>query len=499
MPTTFYEIRDTAGRLVAIHERRDESGGKTMQWRKPDGTLGLNGTPTTDLPLYGAEKLAGWLELTPRVVVVEGEKAAGALTARSIPAVGTVCGAAVTPAATTLAALSGRAVVLWPDNDAPGEKHMAGIATALAGVAASVWRATWPDAPPKGDAADYCDTDGDPFDVIDAAEIVKPPSPFIVPMTAFLAEEDVPSLDVVPGIVPADGLLLWVGRKESFKSMTAQTLHGACATGATWMDLDVLPMRSVYVSNEKRRRSVRERFRSIIGDAQIVHEIGIVHRAGLVLDASTDRWKRLVDEVDAMNERVLVTLDTLASLSPPGFKENSPEGMSTVLSAVRMLLNLPTPATVNLLHHPAWADQAGKEMRGRGHSSLEGEHDGLLSFDRPDRERDEAVIHVRPKDGDYQLILIAWDRDTMRIVRRDGVGMPLTIDTAVAIVGGMDGAVTVERVRQALGSDPDTGKPRYSDDRVRTVLNDAVTAGRLTATGGRGGTPRAYMVTEETP
>jgi AAA domain len=323
---------------------------------------------------------------------------------------------------------------------------------------------------------------------------IRPPTTLIVPMATFLAEDDVPSLDVVPGVIPADGLLLWVGRKESFKSMTAQTLHVACATGTPWLGHDVLPMRSVYVSNEKRRRSVRERFRSIIGRGELRHEIGIVHRTGLVLDATSDRWRRFVDEIDVMNERVLVTLDTLTSLSPVGFKENTPEGMNGVLAALRMLTGLPAPATVNLLHHPAWADLAGKEMRGRGHSSLEGEHDGLLSFDRADREKDEAVIHVRPKDGDYQLILIAWDRDTMRIVRRDVMGMPLTIETAVALVSGLGGVVTVDRVRQALGVDTATGRPRFSDDRVRTVLNDAVAAVRLTATGGRGGSQRTYAV-----
>ena len=165
--------------------------------------------------------------------------------------------------------------------------------------------------------------------------------------------------------------------------------------------------------------------------------------------------------------------------------------MGRALAAIRMLTNLATPATVALLHHPAWADAAGKEMRGRGHSSLEGEHDGLLSFDRPDRELDEGVIHVRPKDGDYRLIMFAWDRDSMRVVRRDVVGLPLTVDTVASIVSAMDGA-TVEQVRSQLGTDPQTDKPRFGDDRVRDVLNDAVAAGRLERTGGSGGKPAVY-------
>ena len=330
-------------------------------------------------------------------------------------------------------------------------------------------------------------------DIADAPE----PPPLIVDICDFLAEPDEPTLDVVPGIIAADGFFLWVGRKESFESMTAQTLHAACATGGTWLGLPVMGLRSVYVSNEKRRRSVRERFRTILGGSPIANRLGIIHRAGLLIDPDNDRWRRFVDEVDSYHERTLVTLDTLTSLSPPGFKENASEDMGRALAGIRMLTSLPIPATVNLLHHPAWADQAGKEMRGRGHSSLEGEHDGLLSFSRPDREKDEAVIHCRPKDGDYRLILVDWDRDSMRIVERDIVGQPLTTTTAVAIVESLGGSATVKQVRTALGINPATGHHRFSEDRVRAVMNTAASASLLAASAGSGRAERIYTVVTE--
>lgn len=68
---------------------------------------------------------------------------------------GTVCEASATPGAEALKVPEGRRVVLWPDNDEAGRKHMDRIAAALQGVASEVRIHRWPDAPEKGDAADH--------------------------------------------------------------------------------------------------------------------------------------------------------------------------------------------------------------------------------------------------------------------------------------------------------------------------------------------------------
>lgn len=154
-----YEIRDVSGAVVAIHWRTEEAGKKSFSWMRPGGLLGLDGQKTVDLPLYGINELAAHPD--DRVVITEGEKARDFLANAGILAVGTVCGAAVTPSVTTLRALEGRDVVLWPDADEAGRKHMAAIAEQLRGVAGSVRIVDWPTAPPKGDAADFVDLHGD--------------------------------------------------------------------------------------------------------------------------------------------------------------------------------------------------------------------------------------------------------------------------------------------------------------------------------------------------
>jgi len=153
MPTTFYEVRSRDGVLAAIHKRRDRpDGGKDVLWLRPGGAVGLDGIPTSELPLFGIERIGGD-DATP-IVIVEGEKAAIALQGLGIPAVGTVTGAAGTPSASVLADLAGRAVLLWPDNDEPGREHMRRIAALLEPLAPVGW-IEWPGAPLKGDAADF--------------------------------------------------------------------------------------------------------------------------------------------------------------------------------------------------------------------------------------------------------------------------------------------------------------------------------------------------------
>jgi putative DNA primase/helicase len=151
---TVYLVRDAAGCPVAEHVRQERAGGgKRFLWRR-DGAPGLRGIRASELPLYGAERVAG-CDLSRPVFVAEGEKAAACLHGIGAQAVGTVTGASGTPGAGPLEVLRGREVVLWPDADAAGARHMERIATALAGVAPAVRTLSPQGLPEGGDAADW--------------------------------------------------------------------------------------------------------------------------------------------------------------------------------------------------------------------------------------------------------------------------------------------------------------------------------------------------------
>jgi len=124
-----YELRDLDGTYVGTHLRQEDADGNKLgvPW------VGLNGRKLTDLPLYGSEFLRAQLEYDPDTVIYlcEGEKAWEALRDQGVFALATVCGAGHTPSDEVLSCLVGCDVVLDPDNDEAGRKHMQRIGLRL--------------------------------------------------------------------------------------------------------------------------------------------------------------------------------------------------------------------------------------------------------------------------------------------------------------------------------------------------------------------------------
>jgi putative DNA primase/helicase len=184
-----YVIRTLEGEPAAIHERVDTASGKRLTWRQPDGTSGLNGTPTADLPLFGSERLAGW-DVSRPVLIVEGEKAALALLRSGFRALGTVTGASSAPSVNVLQSLRDHHVIVWPDADDAGRKHMHKVAERLTGIVASLRLLTWSEAPEHGDAADLL-AGGSAADVdrlLESAQPLTAPGPVLIRLEAVQRE-----------------------------------------------------------------------------------------------------------------------------------------------------------------------------------------------------------------------------------------------------------------------------------------------------------------------
>ena len=131
-------------KYASTHVRIDKpNGDKSVIWEP-------SGVTTADLALYRRQEAINRQESI--LVVCEGEPATDAL-ARveeklGITAVGTVCGAGVTPCDAALSILDGRKVILWPDNDQPGFKHMQSIAARLHVLGGKDIKVLdWPNAP----------------------------------------------------------------------------------------------------------------------------------------------------------------------------------------------------------------------------------------------------------------------------------------------------------------------------------------------------------------
>lgn len=150
-----YVYRGLDMKPVAIKGRFvDASGRKTFRWRLPhsDRWDGLHGMKEAELPFYGIHNLRGAPAEEP-VIIVEGEKAAGACWRRRLLAVCPPGGASAREF--DLSDFQGRRVMLWPDNDQPGRALMRRLAQALEGIAESVQIVSPPGLPEHGDAYDY--------------------------------------------------------------------------------------------------------------------------------------------------------------------------------------------------------------------------------------------------------------------------------------------------------------------------------------------------------
>lgn len=89
------------------------------------------------------------------VIITEGEKDVHAAERLGFTATTTPMGAGKAHKVKDWSALAGRDVILLPDNDDPGRRHMAQVAELLEGVAASVRTLELPELPEKGDLSDW--------------------------------------------------------------------------------------------------------------------------------------------------------------------------------------------------------------------------------------------------------------------------------------------------------------------------------------------------------
>ncbi len=163
-----WDIVDSSDQVIARHHRKDYDTGKPKHekevWWERNGKKGLDGLKTEDLPLYGLKWLLDEPDDSERdIVICEGEPAADALHEAGYMALATVTGANGCPSEESLVPLLGPKgrIILWPDNDDPGRAHMSKVAAQLHEMGVTCYRLDWPEAPDKGDAADFVQAGGD--------------------------------------------------------------------------------------------------------------------------------------------------------------------------------------------------------------------------------------------------------------------------------------------------------------------------------------------------
>jgi putative DNA primase/helicase len=170
-----YDYHDLEGNVIHQTVRHRPKG---FSQRRPGG----NGKPLWSLKgiepvLYQLPEVAKAIDEGRAVFLAEGEKDADNARER-LGVTATTCpmGAGKWRDSYTQA-LKGAHVVLIPDNDSEGHKHMHHVACELTGVAASVKVVELPDLPHKGDVTDWMDAGGTTKGLRELVEATSPYTP----------------------------------------------------------------------------------------------------------------------------------------------------------------------------------------------------------------------------------------------------------------------------------------------------------------------------------
>jgi energy-coupling factor transporter ATP-binding protein EcfA2 len=476
-----YEIRDPDGNLVAVHVRKDSPGGqKQMWWERANGSPGLGGLHPADL-LFGVERLRE--RAGEPVVVVEGEKAALALQQVGILAVGTVCGAAATPSEKVLRHLLNHPVILWPDADEPGCRHMHRIAETLDRLGHRDVRLV---VPPEGvrDGWDAADAVAEGLDVralIAAARPVKPArqGPTLLTAAEVLETTDSPEPDwLVHGLIPAGGMALLVGRPKSGKSTLARALAVAIAQGRPFLGREVRGGPVLLISLEDRQRDVARHLRAL----------GLRPDDPFMLATELTQLGHLRNWVQE-HHLVLVVIDTVGRV----LRLRDSSEYAEVIAALGGLLRLARDSgvAVFLVHHaPKGSDSRDAVDAPLGSTAFAGTADVILHLKRgQDGIRTLATTQRVGEDLPESVVVLEDGWPELAGTRREVQAAAL--EQAILNFLRTHGEATKEEIRDAVAGDN-----RLKDQALVHLL----VRGRIVLEGkGVKGDPHRYRIKQGEP
>jgi hypothetical protein len=407
--TTPYEIRDLDGIVQAIHVRNDlDNGTKEYIWQQADGRLGLAGRKVLTMPLFGMELLKS-LSNGATVVLHEGEKATKAGRQLGLTSLGTVTGADTIPIDDVLRELVRFDVVRWDDHDDKGHTHMRRISERLAALGGSSRVLTWPEAPLKGDAADFLNIGGT---ASQAASMVATAVPFnpiadlpIINAVDLAKKQFSEPKVVVPGLL-IEGATMLVAPGKSGKSRlmmatAAAVAHGGAVLGSILVDGgDVL-----YLALEDGERRGRRRMLEASGGdppkrLDLAFKWPDMDNGGVEM---IEKWLR--EKPDAR----LVIIDTLKRFRPKtNGRRNAYDEDYEALSPLNDLA-LKYGVCIVIVHHTNKIKLTDDPTdRASGSTGMLAACDGMIVMERT-RGQADSVLHVYHRDTEDAQVAIKAD------------------------------------------------------------------------------------------
>jgi RecA-family ATPase len=468
-----YEYTDVADRLLHYVGRIEGRNGARKKFfpivfGALDGKCGWHRKhPATPRPLYGLNRLATMPDAT--VLVCEGEKSADAAQVL-FPEYACVSwqGGTASVDYADMLPLQKRNVIIWPDNDEPGLKAAAKLQRLL--PHARMLRVA--DMPDRGDAADLVVDDPNAW----LCEHLLVPAgksagnhtlPIVNPVS--LEGQPIPEREwIVQDWLPIGAVTSNYGDGGTGKTLLAQQLQTACATGAPWCGLAVMRCRSLgcYCEDDlaelhRRQAKINQHLGIGFGDLADMRWVSGVGRDNVLITFTADgrmQETQLLGEIEAAIAEFdprLVALDTAADLF--GGNENDRSQVRRFLS---VLGGMAQGRAVLLNAHPSRAGMNTGSLDG-GSTAWNNSVRSRWSLTRPQGD-DETQPDNNERVLTKRKANYAGIGDTIRLHWVNGVLAPIIEQTG--IVGSLSRRAVEETFMALLERCTSQGQ-RLSDSR----------------------------------
>jgi hypothetical protein len=429
---TAYGYQDVSGALI-YGVNRYKNPKSFSQWR-PDGKGGLIHNIKDIKPLlYHLPEVIK----TQQVIIVEGEKDADNLLELGFMATCNSGGAGKWRNELSNY-LKDKDLVLIPDNDEPGKKHMDQVAASLKGKARSIKLIDLPGLPEKGDISDWiemrypCDPEGANERLcimIDGAPEYKPKesgspkeenkesSITLINASDWLKQEPPEPDEILQNMFEPGDKVAFIGLTKLRKSFLFLQGILCYATGRDFLIWQVPRARKVvYIQLEIKGDHLHRRLKRLcramgITSQDLGDRLLIINGRGLGI-TGPEGIKRIWDAIKDFKPEI-IGFDPLYKIMTG--VENAAEDGKKILQAFDELIEK-SGAAVLYVHHDAKGSPGDRDIRDRGAGSnvLARDYDAALTLTQHATDQDTTVTEVLSRNyRPQEPFTIQWKEDEL--------------------------------------------------------------------------------------
>lgn len=314
----------------------------------------------------------------------------------------------------------GKDVLLLPDNDDPGRKHMDMVFNNLNGIAKSIKRIELPGLPDGGDVTDWIGTYKNLDEaaerlsiIIDGAKPYEPAKADPARKTGFSAAElmkmELPEPRwAIPDILP-EGLNILGGKPKMGKSVLSLNIALAVATGGKALGkIKVEKGPVLYLALEDTKRRLQSRLRAMLTSPTAPDNL---HLETEWPNMDNDGLSKLTQRIREIPGLRLLIIDTLKKIRPlqNGRNVNPYDVDYENITAIKRLADEHNIAVL-LIHHLRKTESDDTFDDFSGTFGLTGAADGLLAFKRKSGQAD-AELHIVGRDVDAAEYALKYHPD----------------------------------------------------------------------------------------